>query len=228
MKKIFKSRVFLIIICAIVFTSIGVIAANTIEATNIAYKNTTVEEAIDDLYTKAKPDYTGTTTFTPSNETQTVLTQNKILRNDITINPIPSSFKELTTPTTVEDIYLLAGKTAYDNNGNLVLGTRVENCITGTFVCGSDCTGSAGQEILNYKSKTFIATSSDTRNGITYHGTMSYNLDESQTKAIYYDHSKDLIVELNIADYYNLNNKLIVKNFGNDWLNKKWYYMACK
>lgn len=52
MNKIFKSRVFIIIICAIVFTSIGVIAANTISASSISYGNGTVEDAIDDLYQK--------------------------------------------------------------------------------------------------------------------------------------------------------------------------------
>ena len=49
MKKIFKSRIFLVIICGIIFTSIGVFADNLL-ASNVTYKNTTVDAAINDLY----------------------------------------------------------------------------------------------------------------------------------------------------------------------------------
>ena len=48
-----KGYIISFILGAIIFGTIGVMAANTIEATNVTYKNTTVESAIDDLYTKA-------------------------------------------------------------------------------------------------------------------------------------------------------------------------------
>ena len=61
MKKILKSRIFLVIITAIVFTGIGVLA--TVAATSITYEPswtkvngdpiTNVQEALDTLYTKA-------------------------------------------------------------------------------------------------------------------------------------------------------------------------------
>lgn len=51
MKRILKSRILLVIVTAVVFGSIGVFA-NNILASNITYKNTTVEAALDELYTK--------------------------------------------------------------------------------------------------------------------------------------------------------------------------------
>lgn len=51
MKKIFKNPIFTFIIGVIITGSISVFA--TIAASNITYKNTNVEEALDDLYEKA-------------------------------------------------------------------------------------------------------------------------------------------------------------------------------
>lgn len=38
------------------------------------------------------PTYTGTTEFTPSQEAQTIETANKVLLENITINPIPNNY----------------------------------------------------------------------------------------------------------------------------------------
>ena len=58
MKKVIKSRMFLVIICGIVFTSIGVYAATTYNATDVVYNasdgtSMTVNDALDDLYNKS-------------------------------------------------------------------------------------------------------------------------------------------------------------------------------
>ena len=55
--KILKSKIFQIILIAIIFTSIGVIAENAINASQITYTNTnnqetTVDAALNDLYTQ--------------------------------------------------------------------------------------------------------------------------------------------------------------------------------
>ena len=47
--KIFKSRIFLVIITAIIFMGVGVLAAN-INADEIEYNNGTVKDALDTLY----------------------------------------------------------------------------------------------------------------------------------------------------------------------------------
>lgn len=50
MKKMLKSRIFIIIICAITFSAIGVIAGEQLLSDDIKYKTITVEKALDDLY----------------------------------------------------------------------------------------------------------------------------------------------------------------------------------
>ena len=55
MKYVIKSKVFLILICGIVFTSIGVYAATTYKASDVVYNasdgtSTNVESALNDLY----------------------------------------------------------------------------------------------------------------------------------------------------------------------------------
>lgn len=42
------------------------------------------------------PEYSGETTFIPSQEMQTVQTQNTILRENIVINPIPNNYGLIT------------------------------------------------------------------------------------------------------------------------------------
>ena len=56
MKKFLTSRIFVAIITGIIVGSIGVYAGSQILASNITYKDTTVDRALDDLYDKANRD----------------------------------------------------------------------------------------------------------------------------------------------------------------------------
>ena len=134
MKKAFKNPTLMFILGAVIFSGITAVVANTISASSITYKETTVEAAIDNLYTKAKPDYTGATTFTPSSTTQTIRTNNKILKSNITINPIPSNYQILNGTANINADKILSGYSAFDNNGSLVTGTAsITDCISGTY-----------------------------------------------------------------------------------------------
>ena len=53
MKKIFKTRIFTFILGFVVAGGIGVYAASQILASDISYKDGTVESALNDLYSKA-------------------------------------------------------------------------------------------------------------------------------------------------------------------------------
>lgn len=86
MKKNIKVGVISFILGAIIFGGIGVFATLNLTAASVTYDNTTVELALDDLYTKA------------------------------------TTYKNLSTATTAGANDILSGKTAYDNNGNLVEG----------------------------------------------------------------------------------------------------------
>ncbi len=116
-----KKNVLLILIGIII--GIGA-TAYALNASEIDYKNDkSVEEAIDDLYGKVKPTYTGSTTVTPTTTEQTLSTSNKMLTNDIVINAIPSNYKDLSTASDFSASDLLLGKKAYNSNGVLVEGT---------------------------------------------------------------------------------------------------------
>ena len=51
--KAIKNNIFGFIVGAVIFGCLGVIAANMVNARDILYRDTNVESAIDDLYTKA-------------------------------------------------------------------------------------------------------------------------------------------------------------------------------
>ena len=53
MKKVLNNRVFLFFITAIVFTTVGVAAESVLRASDIAYKDSNVEAALNDLYEKS-------------------------------------------------------------------------------------------------------------------------------------------------------------------------------
>ena len=57
MKKIIKSRIFLVIICGLIFTSFGIYAANTYKASDVVYNasdgtSMNVNDALNELYNK--------------------------------------------------------------------------------------------------------------------------------------------------------------------------------
>ena len=62
MKKIIKSRIFIFVLTAIIFTSIGVYAANTYKASEVLYTSSdgtsmNVQDALNDLYNKKSSGY---------------------------------------------------------------------------------------------------------------------------------------------------------------------------
>ena len=128
-----KGYIISFILGAIIFGSIGVVATTQILSQDVTYGNTNVKAALDTLYTKAKPDYTGDTTVTPTTSSQTLLTNNKILKSNITIGAIPSTYKNLSTATTVIASKLLVGETAYNNLGELITGTANGGVIIENF-----------------------------------------------------------------------------------------------
>ena len=126
----------------------------------------TVKDKIDDLYTKVKPSYTGSTTITPATSTQTLSTNGKVLNSNITINPIPSSYKELTTTTDVSANSLLSGVKAYTSDGELVTGNISTDCVSGNFVWQSSYSTN-GYQIANFKPSYFLISGTP-NDGIRY------------------------------------------------------------
>ena len=75
------------------------------------------------LLTGSMSDYNGVTSITPATNAQTIQTAGKYNSNNITINAIPSNYKDVSLSTISNTNDIVAGKTAYLNNGSLVTGT---------------------------------------------------------------------------------------------------------
>lgn len=141
MKKIFrKSNIFSFLLGAVLFSGITVVVAATILAKDVSYtpkdntwKVDNVKDAIDDLYTKAKPEYTGSFEVTPQEYATVIPTKDTILTKNIRVNAIPSTYKNLTTTTTVNANNLLNGIKAYTSDGTLVTGNITANCVSGSY-----------------------------------------------------------------------------------------------
>ena len=212
------------IIGAVIFSGISIFATTQIVASNISYKNTTVESAIDTLYTKAKSDYSGDTTFTPTTSSQTIQTNNKILKSDITINPIPSTYKELSTATTVTANDLLNGITAYDNLGNLITGNISTNCIYGNKVFTDDVSTATGQLIENqFIPTTFYIVRPFKNNMVAY--LESYDSNNVFLIGL----STESLQSRVFTDWFRLDsNSLYIRNLASDNIGKTFYYVACR
>ena len=224
MRKILKSKIFLFILTAIIFTGIGVFAATTVSSHDITYKNTTVEDAIDDLYSKAKPEYSGTTTITPTTAEQVLSTNNKILKNDITINPIPSSYKNIsdTTITTAADIS--SGLVAYKADGTRIIGTGTNDCVSGTYTKPANSNVNLSFGFNATRAQVYFNNPNGNGNMVVFYDS---NLDESYV--IMFTNNTPSI---GTSAAHTLNSNGLTTNYDTNGTTYKstinYYYMACK
>ena len=132
----------IIILTFILSWSISAYAAYKYYANQISYepksKNfnvANVKEALDYFYNNKinYEDYDNTYEITPSTNTQTLQTTNKLLEKNITINEIPNTYKNLTTLTTATSSKILNGYTVYNSNGQLITGTASPECVSGSY-----------------------------------------------------------------------------------------------
>ena len=117
----------------------GTVIASNYLASEIVYNDTTVEDALNELYDRSNASvYTGETSITPTEAEQTISSNGKRFTSDITIGAIPNTYKNLTSNTTVIPERLFEGVTAYNNLGELVTGSINPNCVGGNYVKSSN------------------------------------------------------------------------------------------
>ena len=90
MKKLIRSRIFLVIICGIVFTSIGAYAATAYKASEISYTpsggtETNVENALNDIYNIKK---LGDATASDIASGKTAVVQGKLITGSLQKNTV--------------------------------------------------------------------------------------------------------------------------------------------
>ena len=104
MKKVLKSRVFAFILGALIFSSISVYAAHKYAASQVTYKNTTLDQALNTLYTTQNTTVTNlqnqVSSLTSANAALTnekTALQSQVNAKDATISSLQSQLNSLTT-----------------------------------------------------------------------------------------------------------------------------------
>ena len=141
MKYVIKSKVFLILICGIVFTSIGVYAATTYKASDVVYNasdgtSTNVESALNALYEIKKYAVPSDTYFYNSSTSGESIVRYKKVdgkyylcdKNGIITNETEQNINniKLVEYKATTDNYLSIGNAGYAT-GNLILGNNNDN-----------------------------------------------------------------------------------------------------
>ena len=227
-----KRNILFFILGGIFFSCISVYATITYQASQINYNNTTLDHVLDDLYSASNAqEYSGSTSFIPSDNSQIISTKGKLLTSDITIFPIPTSYHNLaSTSALASDI--ISGKTAYNGYGELLTGTHVD-CTGGSVTLNSNVTTSAGQQVLNYWPKTFLVYRQVPNSGgyeIFYYNssiTGANSMYRFNTLEINNNSTSSFKVDEIVK--YKLNNTMTFHDFANSsWIGTTWQYMACK
>ena len=129
-----KKTILTILITAIICITGTVIASNYL-ASEIAYKDTTVENALNDLYARSNANeyHVSSNSIIPTETEQVLETSGKRLDGNLTIGAIPDLYKKLNNHTTVDETKLLNGVTAYNEYGEFITGNISTDCVKGTY-----------------------------------------------------------------------------------------------
>ena len=233
--KIFKNPLLTFFLGVIL--SGGIVYAATISAKDVTYtpkdinwKVDNVNDAIDGLYTRAMngtyDEYSGNTTYTPNNNTQTIYTNNKLLKSNITINPIPNTYKNLTQNTTAVANNILSGYTAYNNLGELITGNLATDCVRFKHIL-TQSDSNNGFYASNFKPNYYViyANSSVNNKFIWY-----YNSDISTTSFYSARITDNNVGQTTFASQSSFtidNNGLKIKP-GSPWIGSTFYIIVCK
>ena len=127
---------------------------------------------------------------------------------NITIHPIPSTYKRLDTTTTATSSDIVSGKTAYDNSGNLITGTSINTTFTTYLIADNSSSGASAIQLKN--------------SGFTKFKYTSYQNATSNTSEVYaMDSSFSNKTVLNINTEYAINDTYyrlyLKKKTGTGW-----------
>ena len=230
MKKIIKNPLFTFLLSAVIFGGLGAIIAVSIPAGSVTYSPAdtswqginTVEKALNSL--KSSVGTYNSSSVTPSTTVQNLQTKGKVASTDITVAAIPSEYKKLNA-TTVEPKAILAGKTAYNGQGQLITGTGTR-CVSGSVPVTSSINTSSGLNLNTSISPTmFMVAYFSYGVGFVDVYVKSYNSNN------YYEYKWNNAAgsSFNISTYYNLSGKLNVHGYSTQpSSNSTAYYLACE
>lgn len=225
-----NKKVILAFILGVLISGVSVYAATNYLASEIVYNNTTVENALNELYDLSNASvYTGETNITPTEADQTISSNGKRFTSDITIGAIPNTYKNLTSNTTVDATKLLDGVTAYNSNGELVTGSASTDCvrINKTF---------ASNEVEKDIQLTSFSPNyyyiSGNLNGTVYEWVYNKNIETNYMYMVTYTLSSGANLQVqkrSINDnHFMISNNSFTINFSSSWSGKTVYFIICK
>jgi len=199
--KILKSRILLVIATIILTGSISVYAARKYYASDIEYKETTLDKALDTLYT------TQNTTVNNLNS--------QITSKDQAISNLNNQITTLTGQVSAKDATISDLQTQLN-------GISTTDCIRGTATLTSACGTNSGCVIENKFIPSFLAIQVD-----VYNYTFIYDKKRSTTH--YFESSNGKLSWYVLDDYYRmLENSVILHNVGQAYQSGTITYIACR
>ena len=208
----------------------GTVIASNYLASEIAYNDTTVEDALNELYDRSNASvYTGETSITPTEAEQTISSNGKRFTSDITIGAIPNTYKNLTSNTTVESTKLLDGVTAYNKNGELVTGSISTNCVRINKTFASNEVEKDIQLTSFSPNYYYISGNLD---GTAYEWVYNKNIDSNYMYMVTYTTSSGANLQAqkrSINDnHFIVSSNSFTINFTSGWSGKTVYFIICK
>ena len=130
-----------------------------------------------------------------------------------------TTWKNLTTATTVSQSNLLSGVTAYDNLGNLITGNISTNCVSGTWIPSNSVKTSNGDIIENVLEPTVFVL-----RRITGSNHIIVYVQSKDGTTNYYQNGS---IQNNFSSVFTIsNNSLVAKNW-NGRNGETYVYIAC-
>ena len=221
--KILKSIILLVIATIILTGSISVYAARKYYASDIEYKEKTLDKALNTLYTKTKT-YKNLTETT-NVEANTLLSGKKAYKSDGSlVNGSIQTYSGTTNITASSETQTLQTNGKYMNSDITInaLPASSGDCVSGNFVC-TTCSTSGGQQILDFKPSKFLVYGEPSSKVEMFY-------DENFTGNYFWSsNNSNEVLNLNAPiSKFIKNDKFIMNSASSDWNNKTVYYIACK
>ena len=142
------------------------------------------------------------------------------------LKTVASTYKKLDSTTTAKAVDILSGKTAYDNNGNLITGSLVTDCVMGSISTSDGYNTSTDKLVTSLKPSIFLLYPGDSKwdYGIHFYSSVltGSNFSASSVKG----GASYSVTSQALSKYYTINN--------NGWYIHSWpsgynlKYIACK
>ena len=227
-----NKKVILAFVLGVLISGVSVYAATNYLASEIVYNDTTVENALNELYNRSNSEeYHVGNAIIPAETEQVFQTNGKRLDGNITVSAIPDYYKKLNNHTTVDASKLLDGVTAYNEYGEFITGNISTNCTKTAYVWTQNDATSGSKTILDYK-PTYLMFS-DNNNVIYYNANANANtmirIGFGDNGIYNNNNTVNYVYNYGLTEWkIKINSNNVKFEFGSERVGQTLYYVACK